>query len=124
MYSWLNDRGEIVKTKTIAEFARKYNFPPSMARSLASGCRSRLRGWCSTSKRAKRHRNRFMTKLVHLPTGATRVLGSSITQFARENALCENEVWKLVNGLKTRYRGWTLQKTIDAATFGLADINI
>jgi len=123
MYSFIDSQGKIVKTKTIREFAEKYNFPECLARSLASGYRSRLRGWCSTSKkpRVKKHRERFLTRLVHRPTGSTEILGSSITHFARRHDLCENEVWKLVNGLKIQYRGWILQKSLDAVNLGLAD---
>ena len=95
-----------------------------MARSLAAGCRSRMRGWCSTSKkpRVKKHRERFLTRLVHRPTGTTTILGPSITRFARQHDLCENEVWKLVNGHKIQYRGWTLQKSVDLVSEYLAEI--
>ena len=62
-----------------------------------------------------------MTKLVNTRTGETAILGSSIKGFAEKRGLCDNELWKLVNGRKISYRGWMLQTTINAANFGLAD---
>lgn len=123
MYRWISSKGEIVKTKTVKEFAERFKFPPSMARSLAAGVRSRLRGWCSGSSkpRVKKARNRFLTKLVNTRTGESAILGASITGFARQHDLCDNEVWKLVNGRKIAYRGWMLQKSFDLANEYLAE---
>lgn len=121
MYSFISPEGQRVKTKTVKEFALKYGFTHSMARSLACGYRARLRGWCSTAKRAKKHRDRFTTVLVNTRTGERSILGSSIKSFAEKRNLCMNELWKLVNGRKLIYRHWCLQKTLDSANGTLAD---
>jgi len=113
MYSWINSNGESIKTKTLAEFARKYDFPLSMARHLAAGMRSRLRGWCSTSKKpkVKKHRERFMTRLVNTKTGETAILGPSVKKFARDHGLSLQGLSELVNGHVAMYRGYMLQTT-------------
>ncbi len=58
-----------------------------------------------------------MTKLVNTKTKETFVLGRSVKHFAKEHGLCFNELSKLVNGHKLMYRGWCLQKTLEAAAF-------
>ena len=113
MYSWINSKGETIKTETVKEFALKYNFPESLARSLACGQRSRLRGWCSTSKkpRVKKHRERFLTKLLNTKTGETAILGQSVKKFARDHGLSLQGFSELVNRRVPMYRGWTLHST-------------
>jgi len=95
-----------------------------MAKALSCGYRSRLRGWCSTNKRAKKERDRFLTQLVNVHTGEEFILGASIKKFAQDHGLCDNELWKLVNGKgKLMYRGWCLKKTLDLVHPTLADGN-
>lgn len=111
MYSWINPQGETVQTKTIQEFADRYGFSLKMAQVLARGYRSRLRGWCSTSKKATKERKRFMTTLVNIKTGEKGVLGMGVKAFARAHGLCFNELSKLVNRHKFIYRYWVLENT-------------
>ena len=110
MYRWIDSTGNIIKTKTIKDFALTYNFDYSMAKSLACGLRSRLNGFCSTSPRAKKHRKRFTTRLINTRTREEAILGSSIVGFAKQRNLCANEIWKLVNRYqgKLMYRDWCL----------------
>ena len=102
------------------EFVATYRFPREQAKLLMKGERTRLRGWCSTSKRAKRQRERFMTVLVNMKTNERFVLGRSVKAFAREHNLCFNELSKLVNGHKILYRGFCLAKTLNVAHSNLA----
>jgi hypothetical protein len=124
MHRFISPTGEIIKTRSIKEFAEKYDFSPSMARSLACGYRSRLKGFCSTSPRAKKERMRFMTVLINTQTGERSILGPSVKKFATDHGLCFNELSKLVNGHKLMYRGWVLEKTLNLANGHVADRNI
>jgi len=124
MYSFISPQNEVIKTKTIKQFADQYGFHYSTARNLACGYQKTMRGWCSTHKRAIRKRIRFQTVLVNTKTGERKILGRSIAQFARDNHLCMNELWRLMNGRKIVYRSWTLEKSILAAGSGLAVANI
>lgn len=113
MYRWIDSQGQVHKTRTVKEFAEKYNFPESLARSLACGQRSRLRGWCSTSKKPKvrKHRERFLTRLVNTKTGETTILGPSVKKFARDRGLSLQGLSELINRRVAMYRGWMLQTT-------------
>lgn len=113
MYRWFNSKGEMVKTKTIPEFAKRYNFPASMARSLACGYRIRLRGWISGSSkpRIKKARKRFLMKLVNTWTGEKCVLGPSIAKFAAQHGLSRAGLNELIIGRVPIYRGWMLEST-------------
>ena len=115
MYSWINSEGQTIKTDTIAEFARKYNFPPSMARTLACGKRARLRGFCSTHPRAKKFRDRFTTTLINLNTGEKKILGPSVKKFARDHDLSLQGFSELINRRVLLYRGWTLESSVALA---------
>jgi hypothetical protein len=64
MYSFIAPTGEIIKTKTIKQFADQYGFRYSNAKSLSCGHYKTLNGWCSTSPKARRARKRFQTVLV------------------------------------------------------------
>ena len=117
MYSWLKSDGTVLQTDTIKQFCEITGFRPDMARTLASGVRYRLCGWCSTSKKPKvrKARERFTTVLVNTKTGEKKWLGPSVKQFARDHGLCFNELSQLINGHALGYRSWVLQKTLDAA---------
>lgn len=119
-YTWINSQGEKVRA-TIKEFTAISGMTPSMARSLAAGCRFRLNGWCSTSKRAKRYRDRFLTKLVHTRSGESRIVGPSVKRLAEELSLCANELHKILTGKKIMYRSWCLEKSWLAANDGIAE---
>jgi hypothetical protein len=124
MYSFISPNNEVIKTNTVKAFAKQYGFNYSSARNLACGHQKTMLGWCSTNKRAKRVRTRFQTVLVNTKTGERKILGQSLTQFARDNHLCMNELWKLLNGRKIMYRGWTLEKSVMAAAGVLGGRNI
>jgi hypothetical protein len=113
MFTLISPTGEFITTKSVIEFSEKFNFSRASAQALARDRRSRIRGWCSTHRKATRHRLRFMTKLFHLPTGQECILGQSISAFAKKHGLCMNELWKLVNGHKIAYRGWITKATRD-----------
>jgi hypothetical protein len=121
MPSFINSEGNTITTRTIKEFQTLANMPYCLARALALGKRGRLRGWCSTAKRAKRQRERFMTVLVHKDTGVSKILGQSVKKFARDHGLCLNELSRLVNGKCVMYRGWILKSTLDAMSGNPAD---
>ena len=121
MYSWIKADGSVLKTRTIKEFSEISGFSPQMSRVLACGTRGRIRGWCSTARRAKRQRDRFTLVLTNTITGASKILGSSVKKFAKDHGLCLNELSRLVNGRSRMYRGWILQKTLDAISGNPAD---
>jgi hypothetical protein len=123
MYSFITSTGDIVKTMTIAEFARKFNFPPSMARTLACGVRARLRGFCSTHPRAKRFRDRFTTPLINIWTGERKILGPSVKKFAKDNGISLSECSLLINRKSLCIRGWMLERSWKAANLHAADGN-
>ena len=121
MYSFISSSGQVIKTKTIKEFSEISGLSPQMSRVLACGTRGRVRGWCSTARRAKRQRDRFTLVLTNTFTGASKILGPSVKKFAKEHHLCLNELSRLVNGRSRMYRGWILQKTLDAINGNPAD---
>jgi len=117
MYRWINSKGEVIKTRTIKEFSEKYSMSYSMAKSLHCGSRVRIRGFCSTSPKAKarKYRKRFLTKLVNTKTGEECILGPSVKKFASERALSLQGLSELINGRVHIYRDWVLKKTLEAA---------
>lgn len=121
MCKWLGPGGEIIRTRTIKEFAERFGMSVGAARQLHSGQRSRIRGFCSMARRAKKHRNRFLTVLVNTRTGARLMVGRSVRQLARETGLCLNELYQLINGRKRIYRHWCLEKTLSAVSEPIAD---
>jgi len=125
MVSFINSQGEVIKFASIKEFADRFGFSHSVARSLHCGSRVRLKGFCSTSSKAKarKYRKRFLTKLVNTKTGEECILGPSIKAWAEKRHLCPNEVWKLINSHhgKLIYRDWCLQQTREAADGPLTD---
>jgi hypothetical protein len=115
MYKWIDSNGKIVKTKTIREFSDKYGINYSHAKTLACGLRSKHKGWCSTSPRAKKARERFTTVLLNLRTGEREIVGQSPKKFALNHSLCPNELLKLLNKHRIIYRDYCLASTLDAA---------
>jgi len=115
MYSFISPTGETVKTKTIKQFAEQYGFRESNARSLACGHYKRLKGWCSTSPKAKKARERFQTVLINPDLGIREALGQRVTRFAERHHLCKSELYKLINGRQIGYRGWFLERTLKLA---------
>jgi len=114
MCRWLNSKGEIIKTRTIREFADRYGLTIDSARNLHSGHRSRIRGFCSLAPRAKKERDRFMMVLVNTKSGERSILGPSVKQFAKDRGLSLQGLSELVNGTVFVYRHWVLAKTLDA----------
>lgn len=110
-YKWISPTGEVVTTKTTREFADRYGFRASNARSLACGHFKRLNGWCSGHRSAGKTRARFLTQLVNTSQQKSDIVGASVTGFASRHGLCANEVYKLLTGKSICYRGWTLAKT-------------
>jgi hypothetical protein len=123
MYQWLKSDGSVLQTDTIKQFCEISGFSASSARTLASGIRGRLNGWCSTASRAKKQRDRFTLVLVHTATGVRKLLGPSVKKFAKENGLCLNELSRLINRRSRKYRGWILQRTLDAIDSNAAHLN-
>jgi hypothetical protein len=123
VYTFLSPTGELVQTKSIREFADSVGMKYASARTLHSGHRKRINGWCSTDRSAKMARDRFMTVLVNTRTGERTILGHTINGFAKKYGLCDNELWKLVNGHggKICYRGWMLEQAYSAVNGPLAD---
>lgn len=115
MYRWIDSTGQVVKTRTIKEFSEKYSMSYRSARALASGARSKIKGWCSTSRKAKRARKRFTTRLVNPKTGQSEIVGQSAKAFAKRHGICYNDVVKLLNGHKIMVRGWALERTLELA---------
>ena len=114
MYRWIDKDNNTVTTKTIKEFAQMTGMRASNARSLACGHFKRFKNWCSTHRRAKRHRKRFTTELVH-SSGKRAIIGPSVTSFCRAHNLSTGHVHKLLAGQKLLYRGWCLAATLDIA---------
>jgi hypothetical protein len=112
MYSFIAPTGELVKTKTIKQFADQYGFRYSNARSLSCGYYKTLKGWCSPSPTARRARKRFQTVLVNPFLGIREVLGQRVTSFAERHHLCKSELYKLINGRQIGYRGWFSERTL------------
>jgi hypothetical protein len=56
--------------------------------------------------------------LVNTQTGERSIIGQTVKAFAQEHHLCLNELSKLVNGRKLRYRNWVLERTLLAAALG------
>jgi hypothetical protein len=115
MYSFLDITGNLIKTRSIREFSDRHSLPYNSARSLASGRRARLRGFCSTHPRAKKLRERFTTTLVNLQTGERKILGPSIKKFAKDHDLSLQGLSELVNRRVLAYRGLTLARSVDLA---------
>jgi hypothetical protein len=124
MYKWVNFQGETIKTKTVKEFSEKTGMRYSNALSLACANKLTLNGWMSTHPKAKKRRERVLTRLVNLKTGEISFLGNSANRWARQRGLCENEVWKLLNGWKIAYRDWVTEKTYRATHGALAGANV
>ena len=74
-----------------------------------------MNGWCSTHKRVKAQREKFLTRLVNIHTGQVCILGQSGKAFCRQHSLCFNELSKLLCGHKIQYRGWCLEKSLQLA---------
>lgn len=121
MCRWLNSKGEVIRTRTIREFAERFGMSVGVARQLHSGQRSRIQGFCSMAPKAKRHRKRFLTTLVNTRTGARLMVGKSVRQLARDTGLCLNELYKLINGRKLMYRGWCLERALEVISDPIAD---
>ena len=121
MYVWTNSQGQTVKTKTIADFARMTGIHYSNAKSLACGIQQTLRGWLSP-KAPKKRRERFKTVLRNIRTGERVIVGAAITSLAKRIGVCENDLWKVVNGYdgKLAIKGWTLERSWESAFGPLA----
>ena len=61
--------------------------------------------------RVKKHRERFMTRLLNTKTGETTILGPSVKKFAKDRGLSLQGLSELVNRRVPMYRGWMLQTT-------------
>src|SRR4051794_7902706 len=119
MYKFISPTGEVVRTKTVKEFSQQTGITYSHARDLACGYNARVGGWCSMAPRAKKHRKRFLTVLIHPRQGKREMVGQSVSNFAKKHSLCVNELYKLVNGRKICYRGWMLETSYELAQNGI-----
>jgi hypothetical protein len=121
MYSWTNSQGQTIRTKTIADFSRMTGIRYSNAKSLACGIQQTLRGWLSP-KAPKKRRQRFNTVLRNIRTGERVIVGAAITSLAKQIGVCENDLWKVVNGYdgKLAIKGWTLERSWESAFGPLA----
>ena len=115
MYSFISPAGQTIRTKTVKKFAESFGFNYSYARDLACGRTQVARGWCSTSPKAKRKRDRFLTKLVNLRSGETSMIGKSLAQFSRDHHLCRASLSELLNGRVLHYRDFVLAKSLALA---------
>ena len=115
MYRWIDKDNNTVTTNTVKEFAQMTGMRESNARSLACGHFKRFKNWCSTHRRAKRHRKRFTTELVHTFSGRKAIIGKSVVAFCRAQNLSTGHVHKLLSGEKLFYRGWCLAATLELA---------
>lgn len=97
MYSFLDNTGNVIKTRSVREFSDRHSLPYKSALSLASGRRARLCGYCSTHPRAKKLRERFTTTLLNLKTGERKILGPSVKKFAKDHDLSLQGLSELVN---------------------------
>jgi hypothetical protein len=111
MHTFIAPTGEKIKTKTIKEFAQKAGMHESHARDLACGFYKRFHGYCSTHRKARKERARFLTVLVNPKLGKREILGQTVKGFAEKHHLCVNELHKLILGRKIVYRGWMLERT-------------
>lgn len=114
MFRFISPQGAVVKTKTIKEWAQMTGIRESNARSLACGYLKRFKGWCSTHRRAKRHRKRFTTELVHA-SGRRAIIGQSVVAFCKVHNLSTGHVHKLLSGERLFYRGWCKASTLELA---------
>lgn len=114
-YSFISPQNQIIRTKTIKEFSDQYSVSYRSARALASGFRSKIKGWCSTSPKAKRARKRFTTRLVNTKTGRIEIVGQSAKSCAKRMGVCYNDLVKLLNGHKIMIRGWAMEQTMKLA---------
>jgi hypothetical protein len=115
MYRFINSEGTVVKARKLTVFASQYGLRYSSVKSLACGWRKTLHGFCSTSKRAKKARERFTTVLVNTSTGERLILGQRLREFARTHGLSVHGLTELVQGHVKMYRHWALEKTMEAA---------
>ena len=120
MYQFINSQGQVVKTKTVKEFAQLAGLRESNARSLACGHLKRLKGWLSTHPSARKYRKRWCSVLVNSKDGTRHTLGQTVSGFARAHNLCVGELYKLINGRKCMYRHWCLEKTLQLAHSAVA----
>lgn len=122
MLTWLSPEGQTITTDTVDEFCVISNLSRKSALRLKSGRRARMGGWCSTHKRVKTQRERFLRRLVNIQTGETCILGQSGKAFCRQHSLCFNELSKLLCGHKILYRGWCLEKSLKLAHGGSSNL--
>jgi len=97
MYVWTNSQNQTVKTETIADFSRMTGIRYSNAKSLACGLHQTLHGWLSP-KAPKKRRQRFNTVLRNIRNNERVIVGASLTSLAKRIGVCENDLWKVVNG--------------------------
>ncbi len=114
MYKFISPTGEIVKTKSVKEFAIKNNIPYEAAKRLSSGTTGVAYGWCSTHPKAKKKKERFLTKFVNIETGEQHQIGESFNAIINKHKLNHRNLTKLVKGQITCYKNWVLDKTYEA----------
>jgi len=112
-YKWLSPNGDIIKTKTIREFANLTGMRYSNARSLACASLLSLHGYVAVHPKTKAKRKRMLTELLNTRTGQRQRLGCSAKEFAAKNGICKSELHKLLCGRKISIRDWTLASTAD-----------
>jgi hypothetical protein len=121
MFKFISPQGQVVKTKSLRDFAVQHSLPYSHVKDLNCGIMKRYRGWLSTHPSARKYRKRFLTVLVNTLTGERCILGQAVTRFAKAHGLCLSELSKLVNGHKLCYKGWILESTLKLTQGHVAD---
>ena len=121
MFKFISPQGQVVKTKSLRDFAVQHSLPYSHVKDLNCGIMKRYRGWLSTHPSARKYRKRFLTVLVNTLTGERCILGQAVTRFAKAHGLCLSELSKLVNGHKFMYRHWCLESTLQLTQSDVAD---
>lgn len=111
MFVFLNPEGKKVRVKKLMDLVKMSGMSYMSARSLNCGIRKALLGWCSTHPKAKKRREKFMTRLINTETGERSVVGQHPKRFAIKHNLCANTLNQLLRGERLCYKNWMLEKS-------------
>lgn len=111
-YKFYSPQGQLVKTKSLRDFAVQHSLPYSHVKDLNCGRMKRYRGWLSTHKSARKYRKRFLTVLVNTQTSERCIVGQAVTRFAKAHGLSNKNLYGLLNGKRLAYKNWCLQQTL------------
>jgi hypothetical protein len=113
MVRLLSPDNKIVKAKTVAELARRYNLNVTSLYKVAQGIQAGNLGWMSLHPRHKKRLEEVQTLLIHVPTRNVEHVGFSYKRFARKHDLNNEMLSDLIRGKRISYCGWMLKKTYD-----------